>query len=224
MSQELETATEQMNLKHLTITKEDIEKELAELQAAIEKGFVSRTNKMVRDLLKVYGHLKHNGKIIELTESFKIAGVDDNLDPNLAIVRADAQGKFCYLYKYNNGSALFSIERKRDSYTVNVSREFGDIRTTPSLFEWSKDDLDRDTRHRRCSVPIIPARVSLAVSCRIIPQHYYILFEPEAWATYKAIPPAPRDPILGKMLTKNLFGVLATWDLTDLELKVLGGQ
>jgi len=221
---ELETATEKMALKHVQVTKQDVEKELAELQEAIEKGFVSKKNKMVQDLLKVYGHLKHNGRIIDIYESFQKAGVDDNLDPKLAIVRADAHGRSCYIYKYNNGSCLFSIERKRDSWSVSVSKTVGDIRLPASTFDWTKDDLDSDLRHRKCGVPLIPPRVNLAISCRIMPQHYYILFEPEGWVTYKAKPHAPRDPILGKMLTPNLFGVLATWELTDLEAKIIEGR
>ena len=218
----LETATEKMNLKHIEVTKEEVEKELAELQEAIDKNFISKNNKMVQDLLKVYGHLKYNGKIIDVFESFKVAGIDDNLDPKLAIVRADAQGQSCYIYKYNSGSCLFSLEKK-NAWSVSVSKTMGDIRLPPETFGWSKDDLNPEDRHRKCAVPLIPPRINLAVSTRIIPQYYYILFEPEGWVTYKAHPRPPRDPILGKMLTKNLFGVLATWDLTDLEAKIIEG-
>lgn len=221
----LEKPIEQMSLKHIQVTKEEVEKELAELQKAIEQNFVSKNNKMVQDLLKVYGHLKHNGKIIDIFESFRTTGINDNLDPKLAIVRADAQGKSCYIYKYNSGSCLFSIENKRKSWgSPSFSKTLGDIRLPPETFQWTSDDLDPESRYRKCAVPMIPPRISLAVSTRIVPQYYYILFEPEAWVTYKAKPRPPRDPILGKMLTKNLFGVLATWDLTDLELKIIEGQ
>ncbi|MEM3580897.1 MAG: hypothetical protein QXQ64_06505 [Candidatus Bathyarchaeia archaeon] len=37
-------------------------------------------------------------------------------------------------------------------------------------------------------------------------------------------PVPPRDPILVKQLTPNLFGVLATWDLTPLEKAIIRGR
>jgi hypothetical protein len=214
---------EKMKLKQIQVTKEQVEKELNDLQTAIDKGFIDKKNKMVQDLLKVYGHLKHNGKIIDIFDSFQKAGVDDNLDPKLAIVRADAQGSSCYIYKYNNGSCLFTREVK-DHWSVNVSKAMGDIRVPSGTFAWSKDDLDPESRHRKCAVPLIPPRINLAISTQIVPQYYYILFEPEGWVTHRAHPRTPRDPILGKMLTNNLFGVLATWDLTDLEMKIIEGM
>lgn len=45
------------------------------------------------------------------------------------------------------------------------------------------------------------------------------LLNVEKW---KPVP--PRDPILVKRLTPNLFGVLATWDLTKLERAVIRGR
>jgi len=43
--------------------------------------------------------------------------------------------------------------------------------------------------------------------------------EVEKW---KPLP--PKDPILLKRLTPNLFGVLATWDLTNLERAIIRGR
>lgn len=221
--QSLETPLEKMNLKHVQISKEEIEKELTELQEAINKGFVSPKNKMVQDLLRVMGHFKHNGKVIDIYDSFRQTGIDENMDPKLAIARADSQGGPCYLYKYNNGSGLFSIAKKR-SYGVTPNKADGDTKTPTDMFRWSSEDLDSENRYRKCAVPLIPPRISLAVSCRIVPQHYYIIFEPREWVKYRAKPRAPQDPILCRKLTNNLFGVLAHWDMTPLEMKIIEGN
>lgn len=82
--------------------------------------------------------------------------------------------------------------------------------------------LEKDESRKKTVVPIIPPRVSLAVSTRLLPGYYHILFEVESWNSYS--PKPPRDPILGRMLTNNLFGVLATWELTDLEAKIVEGR
>jgi len=204
-----------MEIKEIEATKEEVLKELNDLRTAMEKGYISDKNPIVKDLMQVFGHLELGGKIIDLPEAFRKAGLDDNDDPKLAIVRADS--RFCFLYKYTNGGALFSRNRK-ETYSVSVSlKKEGDIKLPASTFQF--EALDPESRFRQTLTPMIPPRVNIAISARIIPQHYHILFEPEKWAKYNPIP--PRDPILGKMLTANLFGVLATWDLTELEARII---
>lgn len=210
---------EEKTIAFVKANKEEIETELKELNEALEKGFITKKNKMVQDLLKVYGHLKHGGKILDIHEVFKKVELDDNDDPKLAIVRADA--KQCYLYKKNNGGAFFTKENRSWRETWSPRKGYGDIALPTGTFSWL-DELTSETRLRQTLVPMIPPRVHLAVSCRIMPQHYHILFETESWC--KATPIPPKDPILGRMLTKNLFGVLATWELTDLEAKIVEGR
>jgi hypothetical protein len=47
---------------------------------------------------------------------------------------------------------------------------------------------------------------------------YYILWEVEKWQA------VPKDPYLLKRLTKNMFVILAGWDLTELERSVIAGR
>lgn len=46
----------------------------------------------------------------------------------------------------------------------------------------------------------------------------------DQWEVEKWKPVPPRDPILVKRLTPNLFGVLATWNLTELERAIIRGR
>ena len=210
-----------MEIEEIKVTKKEVEQELEDLEKALEKGYISKNNRLVRDLLLVYGHLKLGGKIIDVPEVFQKAGLDEFGDPRLAIVRADARN--CYLYKYSNGAALFSKERKEE-YNINMNKKLGDVKVPNGTFEWDADALKNGKRFRKTSCPLIPPRVSLAVSTRIMPEHYHILFETTGWVECKLKPPVSKDPILGKMLTEKLFGVLATWELTELEAKIVEGK
>jgi len=203
------------DLVKIKVAKEDVARELAELQEAIKKGFITKQNAIVRDLLKVYGHIQHGGEIIDIAPTFKKAGLDEDGHPRLAIVRSDA--KFCYCAKKNNGSAIYSRDELSE-WRPHPRKTSGDLLLPPATFQW----LNNTDRYIKTAVPIIPARVYLAVSTRLLPEHYHILFEVESWKKHE--PQPPRDPILGKLLTQNLFGVLAHWELTDLEAKILEGR
>ena len=210
-----------MDIETVQVTKKEIEKELSELELALKKGYISKQNRLVKELLAVYGHLKLGGKVIDVAEAFKKAGKIEEQDvPRLAIVRADAN--YCHLYKFNNGGALFSwrqLKSWRESWRENKGA--GDVRLPIGTYQW--EELKGDERHKRTLVPLIPPRVHLAVSTRLLREHYHVLFEVEKWTSYTVQPRVPRDPILVRRLTSNLFGVLATWELTELETKIIEG-
>lgn len=203
-----------MQVEEIQVSKEAVEKELEALKIGIREHYISKRNKLVRDLLSVYGHLKYGGAIIDLFETFSKIGLKEDGNPKLAIVPSNA--KWCYLYKKRNGGAIFSIENK-GRWETTVKKSLGDVELPPETFQWK----DLEKRRFKCASPIIPPRINVQISARIVPYHYHILFEVEEWSKN---PVPPRDPILGKLLTLNLFGVLATWDLTELERKIIRGR
>jgi len=212
---------ENLDIEAVNVTREEIEKELSELELALEKGYIKKNNRLVKELLAVYGHLKLGGKVIDVADAFKKAGKIEEQDvPRLAIVRADAS--FCHLYKFNNGGALFSArELKSWHESNNENKGARDVKLPIGTYQW--EELKGTDRHKRTLVPAIPPRVHLAVSTRLLREHYHIIFEVEKWTSYTAQPRVPRDPILVRRLTSNLFGVLATWELTELETKIIEG-
>jgi hypothetical protein len=66
------------------------------------------------------------------------------------------------------------------------------------------------------SVPIIPPRFTPQTGLH----NYHVLWEVEKW---DVVTP-PKDPLLLKRVSPNVFGVLAAWDLTDVERAVLRGR
>ncbi len=211
-----------MEVEQLTLPKEKAETEFTALRQALKQNATLRKEQIRRDMLAVYGHLRHGKKVIDIYESFQKAGLNKDGDPKLAICRADA--KQCYCYKFKDGSALFADQR-----WITVPRKtFADIRLPAGTFKWIPlkpeiplDNWQNDIKGNKnieTPVPIIPAKI-LVNEVNVLLKNYHILWEVEEW---KPVP--PKDPILLKQLTPNLFGVLATWNLTALERAIIRGR
>jgi len=211
-----------VEIEELVVEKQTVETELANIKQAIKEGYISKRTALARDLMAVYGHLKHGGKIVDVFEAFRKVGLDKEGNPKLAIVSFDA--RTCYLYKKRNGGAIFSKENK-DRWQFHAVKGIGDVELPPDTYEWNTEE-DRTiiggTRFKS-GVPIVPPRIVSIASAKLTPQHYHVIYEPELWAISR-VPSPPRDPILVKRLTPNIFGVVATWDLTKLEQAIIRGR
>lgn len=157
-----------------------------------------RANAEDRALMNAYRALARRRRVIDLIGSMQAAGVDEHDRPRLAIVRADAAWVECRTQR--DGGAEFAIP---GSYRVNA-RPDTRRRLPPGTFPvgvgiWG-----------RARVPLIPPRYRPAHALR----NYFLLWEAE-WVS------VPKDPILLRDLGKNLYAVLAQWDLTPLEQAVL---
>jgi len=211
-----------MELEELVVERKAVEAELENIKQAIKEGYISKRTTLARDLMAVYGHLKHGGKIVDVYEAFHKAGLKEE-HPKFAIVSFDA--RWCYLYKKMNGGAIFSNENK-GRWDVHAVKGNGDVELPPDTYEWQREEDKREivggTRFKTVA-PMVPPRVVNIASAKLTPQHYHVIFEPEVWAKSK-VPRPPGDPILVKRLTPNIFGVVATWDLTKLERAVIRGR
>jgi hypothetical protein len=130
----------------------------------------------------------------------------------LAIVRTDS--KECYFHKRRKGGGLFTM--KANDYGANASDILLPHKTFPEWVteksSWGSDEIKNPTL--KTSVPIVPAR--FLPNGRL--ERYYILWEVEDWEE------VPKDPILLKRITKNLFVALAFWNLTPLERALIRGR
>lgn len=158
-----------------------------------------------REIQRTYQLIAQGRVVIRALESIKEAGLNTQMLPNLAIVRADAAE--CWLRLATDGSARFS-----------------------DLNEWSDD---RATRHHihfpagtfpgvkksrgrsdaaKALVPIIPIHLRPRRGLA----NYHILFEAE-WERV-----VPRDPYLLRRIGKgDMWLVVAAWDLTEIERAAL---
>lgn len=211
-----------MQVEELSLPQKQAEEEFNALKEAFRQNARIRKEEIRRDLLAVYGHMRHGKKIVDIYESFRKAGLNGYGDPKFAICRAD--GKQCFCLKIEDGSAFFSMKRL-DRWNRTPRKTYADVSLPSGTFQWAPKDsalpmssYNIKNQVIQCLVPIIPAKI-LVKEVRASLKNYHILWEVDKW---KQIP--PRDPILLKRLTPNLFGVLATWDLTPLERAIIRGR
>ena len=203
----------EMEIEQLTVSKKKAQDEFQALKQAFKTNRKLKSQQLYLDFQKVYGHLQHGGKVIELSESFKKAGLNKDGDPKLAIVRADSKIVVCG--EHSDGSATYYHDRQ----TFDIIQKWWKLQGDKHDIDLPQDTFQfPNPRRKTTPVPIIPPKI-LIKEVKLLLRNYHIIWEVEAW---KPIP--PRDPILVRRLTGNLFGVLATWNLTKLERAIIRGR
>ena len=202
-----------MQVKTVSVEQDMARQNLADLKKLFKEDAALAKNKVYRDLQRAYGHMKHGGKVIDIYQAFKDTGIGPDGNPKIAIVRADA--KVCHLYKKSKGRAIFSgIEPDRGGWGPSTARKsHREVGLPEGTFEWGT--IPWQKAHQTTTVPVIPPAI-LIEQVRYHLRNYCILWEVEDWK----IEP-PKDPLLLKLITPNLFAVLATWDLSELERAII---
>ncbi len=144
-------------------------------------------------------------KLFNLYEVMRRAGTNHLAQPRLAIARAD--WTVVYFSGTVTGAGRFHPKRSLWQEKHSVDCNSGVFPT--EVDKWGVGQ----SVSIRSQVPIIPRQLSPTHA----EKNYHILFEPN-WNTIPG-----RDPILCKRISPNMFIILASWDLTDLELAVLEG-
>jgi hypothetical protein len=175
----------------------------------------TKSDEGLKILKSAYYHASKGHKIIDIYQSMESAGLDKDGWPNLAICRADGE-EACF-QRRAKGAGLFHHEA--------LSWRVGPNRNSVQLPQGTFMDMPRDewpherNNQRYAVVPTIPAEHHPTGQL----ERYYILWEVEKWHESSQIPVPPIDPFLLKRLSRNLFAVLAEWDLTELERAVIKG-
>lgn len=165
------------------------------------------------ELAKAYAALAQGAKLIDVPQVIRDGGLDARSLPKLAICRADA--KECWL-QIHSERATFAPEqistwgvhwRRKDVFAIASRR----LPSQLANLQWRS----------RNNVPTAASALVPLVPIALRPDDlskYWILWEAE-WTAR-----APVDPILLKRVSVNLFAVIAQWDLTPLEQRVLEGR
>lgn len=134
--------------------------------------------------------------------------------PRLAVCRAHVRTAYTDAISRDGSLEMRSKEEVAGHNTFDRVR-FAE-RTFPSHElhdQWVRDDRQRF----RAMVPIVPPALRPGFGLH----NYHVLWEAE-WALSRPEPPA--DPALLKRIGGDLYAVIATWDLTELEQAVLSGR
>lgn len=214
-----------MKLEQLEIPREKAIEEYEAYKVALKKPQFEH-EQYLKDLKKIYGHMRHGKSIVDLWAAMKKAGLRKSGNPKLAICRADA--KKVRFVKEGEASGWFYYEKRKWQYYHQ--RWIKDVEIPDGIFaDWEQITEVRGkgvetwevktvkNKNIETVVPIIPARFLNALRGSL--KNYHILWEVKKWN-----PVPPVDPILVRRLTPNMFVVLATWDLTPLERAVIAGR
>jgi len=182
------------------ISREDAEIKFNEYTELLK----TKNEKWIKQLQTAYKYLKDGKQIIDIYEVFRNNKLKNGL-PTLALARADMD-RIVY-QKKRNGAGAFGLKTTNPwgSYKLTTILKLpkGTMKTMTSEYGFY------DTH-----VPIIPAE--------FVPTNdfskYFILFEVEKW---DSIAPPKSDPILLARISENLFVVLAVWELTELERRLI---
>lgn len=200
-----------MNLSTIEITPEEAKERLAEYESVV------RNERSAEDEAIAMGYraAARGFAVIDLPDVMSAGGWFDDGLPRLAVVRADATECWVRVSEpWRVGARLPWALVFSDSQWAGA-RERGalvgahHIRTTAAApTKWSNKRWQAHT-----IVPSIPPRCRPRrprLSC------FHVLWEVETWD-----PTPPRDPALLRHIRGDLWAVVATWDLTDLERAVL---
>lgn len=217
-----------MDLATISVSEEQAKGAIEEYRKAMrEAGF-----KEVRDLtdrakarrqaielqdkaiLKGYELIAKHKTVISLRQTLVAGGEDESHRPRLAIGRADERQ--IEMTRFENGRVDFKGDQNywgahSDEYaekTWNTNRDFEFFQLLPPV-----PDLGRNSRvEAHAILPHIPPGLRPDALHR-----YFVLWEAD-WQRKM-----PIDPALLRHLRGDLYAVIATWDLTELERAVLDG-
>jgi hypothetical protein len=164
------------------------------------------------EIQRTYDLLRSGKVVIKALESIKLAGLNREFLPRLALVPATA--KECFLTRYRDGQiSMYPHNGMSRSRKHNLNFRENTFKFPAESFPMSWDGKFRSGRsEHKAMVPLIPIHLRPKRGLA----NYHILFEAE-WT-----PEPPRDPYLLRRIGKaDLWVVVAHWDLTEIERAAL---
>lgn len=193
-----------MNITDATVTvdRDVARKALRDYRAAVKARRHAELKTLDAATAKAYWHASRGRSLLRMTAALDAGGRDNLGRPRLALARADLRE--VHVQAWPTGLVRFSAPTSswRDGATV---RRFN---LTPKT-SWTGGSVTATA-----TVPTIPPALRPAGAL----SRYWLLFE-AVW--FKAPDP---DPVLLTHCGGDLYAVLATWELTAVELAVLDGQ
>lgn len=189
-----------MNLTTIEVSEEEAAARLKEYEGAL------RQERSAEDeaIAAAYRAAARGLPIIRLTEAIQTGGWFDNGLPRLAIIRADA--KQCFV-NVRSDHLIYADTQRWDNRGALVGSHTVLVPIVPTVHHWARGQT---------VVPLVPPRHRPKRS-RL--RNFHILWEVEAWTPVPA-----RDPALLRYIRGDLWAVMATWDLTELERAVLSAR
>jgi len=206
-----------MELATITMPKTEARKAFLEYRRAVRE----RHDEEDAEIMRAYREIARGAQLIRLTDALRNGGTvireftrwrdPSTLRlPRLSVARADA--RFVYTEGVQrDGSWQTTLQPRWD---LNPNNRRDRLGFPAGTFEAT--DMSSGGCEVRAMVPTVPPPLR--------PVHklsgYHLLWEAE----WSLAPQPPGDPALLKRISRDLFAVVAIWDLTDVERAVLAGR
>jgi len=200
--------------EHRTKRREEMQRRANELEGEARRVHIARTRieKEDAELLKAYRALYRGQQIIDLPKTIGAGGLDAKKLPKLAICQADKEK--CTLWT-ENGRVWMLHDAPWAAYKIRASHGLRiESRNLPT-------ELTNENWRRQNNYPIKAEALVPSVPPHLRPDDlskYFILWEAE-WTAK-----APVDPLLLSRVNETMFAIVAQWDLTPLEQRILEGR
>ncbi len=205
-----------------------------------------KLTEMDRALFRGYKALAEGLTLIDVNQAIKQGGhFEKNYCPKLAIARSDLQRVyFDHRFAYeDNRKALhggrycawrWSQTEKGEIYkqivatseaseksVIDVAEESGlQIQLEPGAIESPEEERKNSKRWFKSYYSSIVPAIPFHLRPNGDADKYFILWEVEKWEEYQAVR-APGDPLLLERIAHPIYVVVAQWDLSDLEKRIL---
>lgn len=176
--------------------------------------------KKLKDMEECLSNLRRGKQLLDIYSVLKEVGLNETGDPKIAIARAD--WKRCVFVKQEGMGGRFRVTAStwgEDSGELFIpAGTFSDWKCNDPLRRRVSGNISREVIETE--VPIIPPHL---ITSKDI-SNYYILYEVREWNIPRTkTGQLKNDPILLKKITNNIFVVLNTWDMTELEQSIIRG-
>lgn len=201
-----------MDVPTITMDREEAEARLAEYRQGRRRRVARELAAEWQRIEILYGELAKGTPVLDIEQVFHEAPLDERGRPRIAIARADRrQVHFCW--EWRSGLMVFNASEETAGHcgptlriVVNARRE------APHPSTWPQNGY--------ALVPLVPPR-AIPVGGRSALRDHFVLWEVEAWADRRIGSQPDRDPFLLRHLDGTLYAVVAQWDLTELERRIL---
>lgn len=203
------------------------------IAAAKYQEYLRATNRTAADeqCKRIYRAIANGKRVIDLTQSLRLGGVDHRYRPRLAIARANQTGSVEFRWDWQLGRdvmlPLFGDSSRVNGHEPGVKlhavklpawtfpRQDGEERWNRGHF--GKDAKDRYVMSINAAIPVIPPAIRPEGSKASL---YHILWEVDEWVDGRTQATQSRDPFLIRHIGGWFFVIVAEWNLTAVERTV----
>lgn len=195
-----------MELATIELPRAEARERYIEYRDAVRK----RHDSELAQIMRGYRELAKGRQLIDLPATIRAGGTFRATGlPRLAVGRANRE--WCYVEPTEDGAVTFATKHAWDRASHNM---FDLVRCPDGTLPQRAGRHPRHFRHHRAMVPLVPPALRPDRGGLHL---YHVLWE----AKWERTPRPPGDPALLRHIGGDLYAVLATWDLTELEQAVL---